>query len=107
MRNRRISHKNNRVISLRNSGNCLMPKTVSVYFEDEKLHGDAMEKRVKPQYGGKFSPYVVDLVARDLAGTPPKLTGNASILVDLAKSYHPTLVPALERQLTLGASDAP
>jgi hypothetical protein len=76
-----------------------MAKTVSLYIEDDQLHADAVEKRVNPHFGKKFSPYVVDLIKKDLSGAPPKVAGNESILLDIARAVHPTLAPALEQQL--------
>jgi hypothetical protein len=84
-----------------------MAITVSVYFTDEDLHTKVMEQRVTPSWGGKMSPYLVDLAKRDIAGAAPKVSGNKGILIELAKQAHPTLAAELEQQLLVGNGGKP
>lgn len=66
------------------------------------LSGDLLsdaEKRADVVAEGNASKYVKALIERDVATTPQTL------LIELARQFHPTLVPDLERALASKAVD--
>lgn len=77
----------------------------SVSFPEPVLR--AAGKRAASLHAGNFSRYIQTLIERDLSHNYIASDASYDVLVNLAKSFHPTFAPKLEKQLfTLAPPDA-